>query len=503
MPGAIAESVRRARLALLIASRKVALVEPMLAMLLRAARELSGEWRPERLIEHWSTRAIGSPLGSDRYRWELTHKKGTGVPSYAGPPDTWRAWRSSEQPVLESDRWGFEERLTGLILACESAELLAEALELDARAAALLEEATPVLRRDVAACALERNAWADSFGLWCATRYPRTFEQLQPIVVAVAESMALRARSTGGIVKGTRFPLHDRPLVSATAQLASTLLRLGSHVDIVAGAVRFVAASRTTAGGWGDADDPPDLLTTLVAADLLASCDPDFDPVRTAVFVVERQQQNGWFRALGPEIPWLTFELVRFLEAAEKPFAARFRWPHVPTANLDRKTGLPFFAYFAELTRLFRELPGVARSAVDVGFIDLIGFREFNNRSGQQLGDDVLAAFAEALRELPEARVVRDGGDEFLLVGAPESRDLASRVRALQQAWPARFRARFGSDAPPVLARAIVSRARAAELGQAREVLGRAIGELKTAAVDPELGILREIELPHDQQSSR
>ena len=493
MPREIAESSRRARLALGVAARKIPLAEPMLAALLRAERELGGDFRPERLIEHWSTRAVGNPIGQDRYRWELTHKKGTGVPSYAGLPETWRAWRSSEQSVLEGDVFAFEERLTGLIIACESCELLAEAGDRDARAGAMLEEATAVLRRDVAACALERNAWADSFGLWCVTRYPRIFEALLPIVIAVAESMALRARATSGIVKGTRFPLHDRPLVSATAQLASTLLRLGSHFDIVAGAVRFVSSRLPTLGGWGDADDPPDLLTTLVAADLLASCDPDFDPLRTALFVAERQEQSGWFRALGPEVPWLTLELVRFLQDAEKPFAARFRWPHVPGANLDRKTGLPFFAYFAELTRLFRELPGLARSSLDVGFIDLIGFREFNNRSGQQLGDEVLAEFAAALRELAEARIVRDGGDEFLIVGAPASRNLAAMLRDVQRARPARFRARFGSEAPTVLCRALTVRTNGAELGPTREILGRAIGELKTAPVDPELGILREL----------
>jgi hypothetical protein len=46
-----------------------------------------------------------------------------------------------------------------------------------------------------------------------------------------------------------------------------------------------------------------------------------------------------------------------------------------------------------------------------------------------------------------------------------------------------------------VLCRAITARADGAEVGRARETLGRAIGELKTAPVDPELGILREIEL--------
>ena len=64
-------------------------------------------------------------MGQDRYRWELSHKRGTGFPAYAGPPTTWQAWRSSESALVERDVFAFEETLVGPIATLESAELLA------------------------------------------------------------------------------------------------------------------------------------------------------------------------------------------------------------------------------------------------------------------------------------------------------------------------------------------------------------------------------------------
>ena len=78
--------------------------------------------------------------------------------------------------------------------------------------------------------------------------------------------------------------------------------------------------------------------------------------------------------------------VVEQLHNLEGPFAKRFRFPRAQPDNLDRKTGLPSFAYFAELSRLFGEMPGLARAKVELGFIDLIGFRAFNNRYGQAQG---------------------------------------------------------------------------------------------------------------------
>ncbi len=489
-------AVGRARAALLTAAPQVPLVEPMAACLFRTERALGAQRDVGPLLEHWSSRALGNAASRDRYPWELVHAKGTGVPDYAGPAGSWRAWRASEQPVVERDVFAFEERLTTPIVSAECAELLAELAAAEPRAARLLGEIDPVLRRDFSSLALEQHAWTDTFGLWCAVRYPHLLERLRPVIVAASESYAARAHRSNGVVVGTRYPLHQRALASASAQLGGTLLALGSHVELVASTARFVASERTPQGGWADADDPPDVLTTFVAADFLASIDPDYDLAKTIAFLCDAQESSGFFRAFGPEMPWLTREIAAWLERAKLPFARRFRFPSPPGANLDRKTALPFYAYFGELTRLFENVSGLGAASIEVVFIDLIGFREFNNRSGQALGDEVLAEFALALCEVDAARAVRDGGDEFLLVGAPTRLNLAEATRELQRRWPARFRERFGASAPPVLARALVGTTRASRLAAAREHLGRAIGQLKTAAVDPELGILRELSLP-------
>jgi GGDEF domain-containing protein len=283
-------------------------------------------------------------------------------------------------------------------------------------------------------------------------------------------------------------------LVSASAQLAIAALTLGCHFDVAAQVLAFVADQRRPDGGWGDADDPSDLLTTLAALDLVAHFHPEFDTAATAAFLMKHQQPDGFWRAFGPEAPWLTAMMVEQLQAIELPFAERFRFPQVPPDNLDRKTGLPSFTYFAELSRLFGEMPGLANSPVELGFIDLIGFRAFNNRYGQAQGDEVLRLFADAL-PCRSPCSVRDGGDEFLLIGPPGGDKLERAIRDVQHQWPARFHARFGREASPVLARALVARSRGRSLLSAREELGRAIGELKTVECDPELGILRRVEL--------
>lgn len=487
-------SAQRGISAVLSAAGSVPNVDPLAAFFVRARRHFGEEFEPEALIAHWASRSVGTLAGSDRYRWELTHKRGTGIPPYAGPPPTWQAWRASEAAVVQRDTFAFEESLLGPIVSFESAELLADS-PASMGASALLQEAEPVLRRDFAQYALERNPWADTFPAWCLARYPNTFRSLRSVLVAVVETYAARARRREGIVFGTRFPFHDRPLVSASAQLALSSLTLGCHFDVAARVLAFVAAQRRPDGGWGDADDPSDLLTTLVALDLLSHFDPEFDPVPTAKFLKRHQRPDGFWRAFGPEAPWLTAMVVEQLQDLERPFAKRFRFPREQADNLDRKTGLPSFAYFAELSRLFSEMPGLATANVELGFIDLIGFRAFNNRYGQARGDEVLRLFAEGLSSSESMCSVRDGGDEFLLLGAPGGDALERAIGGIQRDWPARFHARFGAEASPVLARALVARSRGANVLAAREELGRAIGELKTVESDPKLGILRRIEL--------
>lgn len=479
---------------MLAAAASVPLVEPLAAFFVRAQRRFGKGFGPSALLAHWGSRAVGTLIGSDRYRWELSHRRGTGIPRYAGAPRTWQAWRKSEAALVERDPFVFEESLLAPIVSFESAELLAEC-SADSGVAELLDEAAPVLRRDFAQHALEKNAWADTFPAWCLTRYPATFRSLRSVLVAVVETYTARARARDGVVRGTRFPFHDQPLVSASAQLALSSLTLGCHFDVAARALAFVTARSRADGGWGDADDPSDVLTTIVALDLLSHFDPDFDPAPAVRFLEQHQEADGFWRAFGPEAPWLTATVVELLRRLERPFALRFRFPSVQPENLDRKTGLPSFAYFSELSRLLGEMPGLARAENELAFIDLIGFRAFNNRFGQARGDDVLRLFAEQLSCVKSVCSVRDGGDEFLLLGPPRGEGLERVLSELQRAWPATFRAKFGAEVSPVLARALVTRTRGATVLTAREELGRAIGELKSVECHPELGILRYMEL--------
>jgi GGDEF domain-containing protein len=129
----------------------------------------------------------------------------------------------------------------------------------------------------------------------------------------------------------------------------------------------------------------------------------------------------------------------------------------------------------------------LSSAALEVAFIDLIGFRTFNNRFGQAAGDEVLQAFAEELQRVSSVAVIRDGGDEFLVIGAPTRTGLHRDLDAFRKLWPARFRLRFGTDVPAVAPRIVVGDTTGARLGRAREAAGRAITELKDAAnVGPE-----------------
>jgi GGDEF domain-containing protein len=122
----------------------------------------------------------------------------------------------------------------------------------------------------------------------------------------------------------------------------------------------------------------------------------------------------------------------------------------------------------------------LAESAVDLAFLDLAGFRGFNNSHGQDAGDAVLAELAAALREIPAAAVIRDGGDEFLIVGAPTRATLAEALDAFRRGWPARFAARFG-EGTPVVSRILTTSGQGKDLRSMRERLGRALTSLKGA----------------------
>jgi len=467
------------------------LADPFAAAHERVAAERGEPSRARALFQHWNTRAAGSPRGDMRYRWELTHRRGVPLPRFSASAKGWTAWRPAEQALLERDPFELEERLSLPIALAENTDLLArESFSGDELAAELLREALPVIRRDYAGFVQALDPWRDTFALWCLTRRERALGLLHPLALAIATCYAAGAEA--GVVRGLRFPFHEQPLASASAQLASSLLTLGMELDLAAALVAFVRDQQRESGSWGDADEPSDLLTTWVAAELLERVDPSFDFSRTAAELERMRGGSALWRALGPEALWLSAEVARSLDEASASFPRRFRWPFVQSANLDRKTGLPFFAYFADVARLFEKLEGLAAADVELGFIDLVGFRVFNNTYGQERGDDVLAAFARALETLPSSRAIRDGGDEFIVLSAPTRRGLAGDLDAFRQSWPRVFQTHFGADVPPVAPRIVVGTTPGRRLVAARETLGRRIGDLKGVEIGEE-GLLVEL----------
>jgi GGDEF domain-containing protein len=441
------------------------------------------------LLDGWWARQPGGFTSATRYRWDTSHKH-CRLPPWTDRVETWRAWRPQEQQDLERDPVAFEERLTIPIIVAEATELL---LELDhPRAAAILQEAEPALRRDLAQRVLAMHAWTDTFALVCAARCPRATERLRPLLVALATTYAEEAHRAGGCVRGTRFPFHDKLLVSATAQLGVGLLHLGMEIPLLARLVETVRSAIRPSGAWGDAEEPEDVLSTVVCAVLLACLDPGFDPEPTARWLAARQRSDGLWVALGPEAPWLTWVVATWLEAAERSFAERFVFPTLQPGDRDRKTGLPSFSYFDDLGRLFGATRELAESRVELAFLDLAGFRAFNNAHGQDAGDAVLAELARALQEIPTATIVRDGGDEFLVVGAPTRKGLANALHDFRRAWPGRFRARFG-EGLPVAARILVTSGAGKELRAMREHLGRSLAPLKSAQPPGPEGVIATV----------
>ena len=431
--------VPRAVAALIALDGAVDPAEPLRFVIHRIVSALDVARPVEPLFEFLENRAAGSPRGESRYRWELTHRIGVKPPRYAPSKRTWTAWRAGYAERLERDPFEVEGHLLVPIIVTENLEILLEAAAgggpSAARARALLDEAVPIARRDIARYMVGTNVWGDTFALWCLVRVPRMLDLLHSLAVALAVTYA---SGTVGPVCGNQFPYYEKPLVSVSSQLASALLRLGIELDIAAGLVRYVGEQRRASGGWGDDADREDPLTTMIAAELLARTDPSFDLAPTLGYFVATQPADGLWRALGPEAPWLTAEIVTFADAARQPFAARFRWPHCGRSLLDQKTGVRFFAHFIDIANLFATLPGLA-----LGFIDLIGFRAFNNRYGQDAGDEVLRLFATQLKTIPLACAVRDGGDEFLVIGAPCRDPLAADLQ--RSWWPGRRRSTTGS----------------------------------------------------------
>jgi GGDEF domain-containing protein len=466
------------------------------------------------LLAAWSSRAMaGTPgastgrpsrRGSDNYPWPLSLDPSGPRPGYIGPNESWRAWRPADEPVRLADPGRFFARLVEPLVITESGEFLESLIALDGPAKELAQEllvlALPATRRALAADAAHRHAWADTFALWALTRRSRLLRRVHPFALAIADGYAASALIDEGIGRGSEAPFQDRPLASVSAQLASGLIALGLRPKLAASLIGFVKRAEDALGGWGDGGGPVDVLTTLVAAELLGQTDPEFDPTRTALALVRLQGQDGWWRAAGPDTVWTTRAVAELLTRFELPFAQRWRWPQLAIEHRDRRSGLAWGTWLADLGRLMSEVAGLSRARIEIAFIDLAGFGAWNTRFGQALGDRVLRSFAQVLAEIPGTVSTREGGDEFVVLGAPTATGLEARIKRACATWQTRFRAEYGSELAPVRPRILVTETRGGGLLVARDALGFAIGTLKERWPDPPtLGIIQHVAL----QSSR
>ena len=338
-------------------------------------------------------------------------------------------WRMRERDWLDREPTAFAQRLTRPIAIAASIDFLRTLTEdpnseMARTAGEILRDVQPLVEGEIADFIRGDDPWRDTFALWQLTRRPKALELLRELALAIAMRTGTLASRLAGLPSGTRWPFEAVPLVSASAHLGLGLWALGYRPSLLPGLIDFVKSREQRDGGWADEGQPADVLTTLAAAELLSTLDPSFDPLPTVAFFVRHQEANGWWRALDPEVPWLTGAIATWLEGARRPFHERFAWPIYARTDLDRKTSIPGFAAFDGLVRVFRDLPGLGSAPIAMAFSDLAGFREFNNQCGQDTGDAVLRLWASHLAEHP--RLPRD----------PRRRRRVHRHRRADQAVP-------------------------------------------------------------------
>jgi diguanylate cyclase (GGDEF)-like protein len=106
----------------------------------------------------------------------------------------------------------------------------------------------------------------------------------------------------------------------------------------------------------------------------------------------------------------------------------------VRDAHTDNLTGLGNHrAYQAALRERIRE---TERTGVEfsLGIIDVDDFKRINDTYGHQVGDDVLVALAEILRNAADSDAYRCGGDEFALLFAGDGTTAFEHVTGIQDA---------------------------------------------------------------------
>ena len=103
-------------------------------------------------------------------------------------------------------------------------------------------------------------------------------------------------------------------------------------------------------------------------------------------------------------------------------------------ARTDNLTGLGNHrAYQAALRERIEETERT-RAEFSLCIVDVDDFKRINDTYGHQVGDDVLVALAEILRNAREGEAFRCGGDEFALLFAGDSTGAFERVTEVQEA---------------------------------------------------------------------
>ncbi len=417
-----------------------------------------------------------SGVGNRRFRWRVP------VGGWI-PRERLSAWRPAESEEAQRNPDEHAGRLWLPVVMVEHLEWLAEIAEdpdaqLAGQARSMLDEVTPLLEDVVARQVGGLDAWADTFLLWSLVRRPRSLALVRDLVVALATRYAARARRNGGVVLGRRYPFFQQPMTSATAHLATAGVRLGEGAGRLEEAIRYLRAGQQDAGGWADPHQPPDLLTTIAAAEVLGSIDPGFDPSPVVSWIETTVELDRPPALIGPDWPWLAVELLEFRAWADRSFPERFAWPSVATWAMDARVNVPRYEAYLALDRLFAGVEALAAVPVEVAFVDLASFGTWNTAHGQAAGDELLAILTGHLGTLEDERVIRDGGDEFLVLGRPGTDGLEASLGAVFAAWPEVAR-RALPDLPVVPMRGVLARRPAGTLRETRERLGIAIGQLK------------------------
>jgi GGDEF domain-containing protein len=423
----------------------------------------------------------------------VLHRLRTGGEVPAGLLGTWsfRMRQRAEDPRVPWEVRPVDRALLAPVATFETTELLLQLAggaewSVAKIARSLFEELQTSVEDHLAAAIMADDPHTDTLVLWLLTQHALSLEEFLPLAVALATRYAVIARRVDGLLYPARDGADPQPLIPASARLARGLWALGIYPSLLRRIVSQTTAGRRPDGAWSErrSRTEPDLISTLTAAELLTSLDPDFDPEPTIRWIISRRQADGWWRHADREAPWLTVTALDWLQRATLPFVERFAWPAVPKPSRDRKTGQPRYEYLVDLARAWEEMDGLKGRAIDVAFCDLAHFGTFNKEHGQAAGDDVLRHFTVELQAAcPWARLIRDGGDEFVLVGTPTWTGLRDAIAAFSETWPAAFAARFGTDATPVVPRFTGLRTRTEGLMAARERLGIRIGELK--AIEP------------------